>query len=298
MATGKRYYWIKLKESFFDDDGPVDFMMSQPSGANYVVLYQMLCLKTINTEGRLSNKIGEVLIQYDIKKIQRTCKYFSEDTIRVALNLYRSLGLIYEETSGTLVMSNHHAMVGSETDWAAQKRDQRQQPALPPGNTDEGAGVDNDVDNVHTDIRDTDIRDTDNRDLDTEIEEDTTLSAPQSGPCPFSKIRNLYHKICISFPAIKKIDGERRKAVAARWRTYKTLDTFEQLFTIAESSTFLKGQNDRNWIADFDWMMKASNFSKILEHKYDDRAAKPSGGVFGTLAKLHEEAGYDATGNG
>lgn len=29
----------------------VDFLMSQPNGASYVVLYQMLCLKTINTGG-------------------------------------------------------------------------------------------------------------------------------------------------------------------------------------------------------------------------------------------------------
>mgnify|MGYP000051898394 CR=1 FL=1 len=47
MATGKRFYWIKLKDSFMNSE-VVDFLMSQPNGANYVVLYQMLCLKTIN----------------------------------------------------------------------------------------------------------------------------------------------------------------------------------------------------------------------------------------------------------
>ena len=50
MATGKRYYWIKLKDSFMSSD-EIDYLMSQPDGANYVVLYQMLCLKTINTNG-------------------------------------------------------------------------------------------------------------------------------------------------------------------------------------------------------------------------------------------------------
>ena len=61
MATGKRYYWIKLRESFMTSD-TVDFLMSQKDGANYVVLYQMLCLKTINTGGRLSRTIGEIVI--------------------------------------------------------------------------------------------------------------------------------------------------------------------------------------------------------------------------------------------
>ena len=52
MATGKRYYWIKLKTSFMTSDA-VDFLMGEKDGANYVVLYQMLCLKTINTGGKL-----------------------------------------------------------------------------------------------------------------------------------------------------------------------------------------------------------------------------------------------------
>lgn len=41
MATGKRFYWMKLKESFMTSD-TIDYFMSQPDGANYVVLYQKL----------------------------------------------------------------------------------------------------------------------------------------------------------------------------------------------------------------------------------------------------------------
>ena len=84
MATGKRYYWIKLKDSFMSSD-EIDYLMSQPDGANYVVLYQMLCLKTINTNGCLVSKIGEMLIPYDAEKIQRECKWFPLSTVRLAL---------------------------------------------------------------------------------------------------------------------------------------------------------------------------------------------------------------------
>ena len=45
MATGKRFYWIKLKDSFMNSE-VVDFLMSQPNGANYVVLYQICLLYT------------------------------------------------------------------------------------------------------------------------------------------------------------------------------------------------------------------------------------------------------------
>lgn len=168
MSTPKRYYWIKLRESFMTGD-IVDFLMSQKDGANYVVLYQMLCLKTINTGGRMATQIGEVLVRYDIEKIQRDCKWFSADTIRIALNLYKGFGLIYEDLDGTLVLTDHKNLVGSETDAAARMRNYRAAcNALPSSNATEGEQRAN---NVTPDIRDKDIRDksldTRDRDIDT-----------------------------------------------------------------------------------------------------------------------------------
>ena len=100
LATGKRIYWMKLRESFMTSD-TVDYLMSLPNGSDYVILYQMLCLKTISTGGRLSRKIGEVVIKYDVPKIQRDLKWFSADTIRTALECFKSLGLVYEEDDGS-----------------------------------------------------------------------------------------------------------------------------------------------------------------------------------------------------
>lgn len=164
MATGKRYYWMKLKDSFMTSE-TVDFLMSQPNGSNYVVLYQMLCLKTINTEGRFERQIGAVLIPYDIEKIQRDTKWFTIDTIRVALKLYMQLELIYTDENGVLVIANHKDLVGSETDWAAKKSRQRlnacNAPSLPPVDTDGDSGGDIVPPNVPIENRDKreDIRD-------------------------------------------------------------------------------------------------------------------------------------------
>lgn len=185
MATGKRYYWIKLKESFMTSD-VVDFLMSQKDGANYVVLYQMLCLKTINTDGRLSRQIGEIIIPYDVEKIQRDCKWFSADTIRVALELYTRFGLVYRDESGTLVMADHENLVGSETDYAEKNRRIRsnQQRCLPDG----GHNVSDDVsENVSTDIRDKEYRDKENRDKSSDTDKDTDSaerSVDHSTPTP------------------------------------------------------------------------------------------------------------------
>lgn len=172
MATGKRYYWIKLKDSFMTSDS-VDYVMSQPNGSEYVVIYQMLCLKTINTNGRLARKIGDVVIPYDARKLSRDLKFFKAETIQKAIDIFRSLGLIYDD-NGILAMTDHENLVGCETDWSGQKRRQRDTPDGQTGGQAEDTSVDNartdrgqscgqNSENVHTDIRDKekdiDIRD-------------------------------------------------------------------------------------------------------------------------------------------
>lgn len=114
-----------------------------------------------------------------------------------------------------------------------------------------------------------------------------------NAPCPYQKIMELYHLHCPSYPKLRAISGNRKKAVSARWREYPNLQVFRELFMKAEASPFMKGNNDRNWTADFDWMMKASNMAKILEGKYDTKGEtqKPqSGSVFDALRQMHEEA--------
>lgn len=142
----KRYYWIKLKDGFFDTD-EIDFLLSQKNGSDYVVLYQMLCLKTINTKGNLVRMVGEMLMKYDEEKIQRDCKYFTLDTVRISLSLYKKLGLVYEEADGTIQIVDFDNMVGSETQGAIEKREQRA------NKNGIDRTIDKQIDNVYQDNR-------------------------------------------------------------------------------------------------------------------------------------------------
>ena len=139
----KRFYWLKLKSEFMNGE-IVDFLMSQKNGANYVVLYQMLVLKTMNTNGQLCSQLGEMLIPFDPEKIQRECKWFDIDTIRIAMELYSKLGLVYKNSDGILQITNYEDMVGSETYWAQRKRIERK------GNAERQA-----LDNVQDDVQNT-----------------------------------------------------------------------------------------------------------------------------------------------
>lgn len=89
---------------------------------------------------------------------------------------------------------------------------------------------------------------------------------------PYDSILNLYHSECKSFPKVRVLSNKRKKAISARWKFYKQdLETFRKVFRLAEESSFLKGQNRKNWSADFDWMMCDANMAKILDGKYKDR---------------------------
>lgn len=121
----KIFYYLKLSESFMNGN-TVDFLMSQKDGANYVVLYQMLIIKTINTGGKFGIQVGEVIIAFDVDKIVRDCKWFSKDTVIVALELYKKLGLVYKQENGIMTISNFEELVGSRTYWTIQKQIQKE----------------------------------------------------------------------------------------------------------------------------------------------------------------------------
>lgn len=95
---------------------------------------------------------------------------------------------------------------------------------------------------------------------------------------PYHMIQEYYNSVCRSYPRLVKMSEKRKKAIKARMNTGYTIDDFRALFDKAEASNFLKGKNERNWSADFDWLVCDGNMAKTLEGKYDNREVKPSPG--------------------
>ena len=95
---------------------------------------------------------------------------------------------------------------------------------------------------------------------------------PQKVECQkndYKAIADLYNSICISLPKVTAMSDNRQKAIAARLKHY-TVDQFREMFTKAENSAFLKGSNNRNWTANFDWLIKDANFAKVLDGNYEN----------------------------
>jgi len=114
-------------------------------------------------------------------------------------------------------------------------------------------------------------------------------AAIASAPAPYDEIVNLYNSICGSFPKVKRLSNDRRKAIKARLNDYG-LDDFRQLFTIAESTPFLKGKNPRNWAATFDWLISDKNMAKVLDGNYGDNSPATSS-AHGADGTTHPDGG-------
>ena len=89
----------------------------------------------------------------------------------------------------------------------------------------------------------------------------------------YNGIKDAYNRLCPSLPSVKTLSEARKKAIKARLNSY-TEDDLCEAFKLAEASDFLKGKNDRNWQADFDWILKDANIAKILDGKYNNKVGR------------------------
>ena len=70
------------------------------------------------------------------------------------------------------------------------------------------------------------------------------------------------------------ITEKRKHAIKLRIKEFG-IDKVKEAITIVASSSFCNGHNDRNWIADFDFVFNANKMTKILEGKFTDKTQPP-----------------------
>lgn len=122
--SNKKYYWLKLKEDFFEEDA-ISWIEEQEKGKEYCLFYLKLCLKSLKTNGLLIRNVGSMLVPYDAKTLAKVTST-DIDTVKVAMDIFTKIGLVQILENGEIFISQLQNMVGSETKWAEKKRLQRQ----------------------------------------------------------------------------------------------------------------------------------------------------------------------------
>ena len=78
-------------------------------------------------------------------------------------------------------------------------------------------------------------------------------------------------------PQCREVSKSRSVHAKARL-SERTLSDWHEIISRIQDSGFCRGENDRGWVATFDWLLKPDTAVKVLEGKYDDRAKHTSGG--------------------
>ena len=116
----RKYYWLKFKEDFFDED-TIQWLEEQNNGKEYCLFYLKLCLKSLKTNGILIRSVGQILVPYDVKKLGEITNT-DTDTVIVAMEVFKKIGLVQILDNGEIYLTQLKNMVGSESKWAKYKR--------------------------------------------------------------------------------------------------------------------------------------------------------------------------------
>ena len=271
--------WIKITTDIFDDEKILLIESLPDADAIIVIWFKLLCLA-----GKQNNS-GVFLMNDRIPytdKMLATIFRRKESTVQLALQTFESFGMI-ELVDGVITIPNwgkHQSLDQLESRKEYMRKymqDYRQKQGLIAGKTNSKV---NSKTNVSTPEEETEIE------IDSEIEPERKREQDRFN---YQAIVDLYNETCVSFPSVRSLSEARKKAIKARFASY-SLEDFRELFIKAEASSFLKGKNDRNWQANFDWLIKDANMAKVLDGNYDDKPKQYQSGKTNRVAQQLDES--------
>lgn len=271
--------WIKIVTDIFDNRKIRQIEVMPDGDSILVIWFKLICLA-----GRINDN-GLVYVTEDIPYTdEMLAAQFNRPlaTVRLALNIFQKFKMIeivddflclpswekYQSTDKLEKMRSKHA----ERQARYRERKRLELAEVTSHVTsrvtsrnalEEDKEEDRDIDKE----RDIDITSTNVDVCSDDLPEPTAV---QRKPVPYEQIRKLYNDICHSFPACRVLSENRKKAIKARFAAGYTLEDFQELFRKAEASSFLKGKNNRTWMANLDWLIKDGNMAKVLDGNYDD----------------------------
>lgn len=248
--------WIKITTDIFDDEKILLIESLPDAYAIITVWFKLLCLA-----GKQNNS-GVFMLGKNAytETMLATIFRMKESTVTMALRTFEQFGMV-EIVDGVITIPNWEKH--QRLDKMEQAKEQtRQRVARHRERQKMLAECNVTVTQCNADRIE--------EDKDKDKEEDVR------GKVDCQQIVDMYNTVCRSLPCVLSLSDSRKKAIKARLCTY-SLDDFKTVFENAEASSFLKGGNERNWTATFDWIIKDSNMAKVLDGNYADKPAQRKG---------------------
>ena len=255
--------WIKITTDIFDDEKILLIESLPDSYAIITVWFKLLCLagKQNNSGVFMMGRIAYT------DKMLATIFRMKETTVTMALQTFQQFGMV-EIVDGVITIPNWNKHQTLDSYEAKKERDrlyQAQRRANQRALVAQSSDTSSDGRTTQSSYV---VVSEEDKDKEREKELD---NKKESKSCQQSV--DLYHSMCKSFRSVRSLSDASKKLFKARLNTY-TLDDFRTVFENAEASSFLKGSNDRNWTATFDWLIKDANMAKVLEGNYADKGKR------------------------
>ena len=262
--------WIKICTDIFDDE-KILFIETMPEADSLIVIwFKLLCMA-----GKQNNKGVFMLTDTIAYTDEMFATIFRRpvNTVRLALKTFENYGMVKIINNAVTIPNWEKHKIRDTLERNEEKTRQRvaayreKQKLLTTNDC-------NEYSNVTVTLRNADRIDK-NREEENRIEEeknrdtqracareesDEGETLPEFENPLYKQIAKLYNGTCTSLPKVTTISSARERVIKQ----------FQTLFRKAQASKFLTGKNKNNWRANFDWLMNATNFAKVLDGNYDD----------------------------
>lgn len=122
MSDNKKYYYLKLKENFFDSEEMI-LLQNMQDGYLYSDILMKLYLRSLKNEGKL---MVRDLIPYTPSALAQVVRH-QIGTVEKALKIFQELGLVEILDNGAIYMLDIQNFIGESSTEADRKRKYRSQ---------------------------------------------------------------------------------------------------------------------------------------------------------------------------
>ena len=217
MSDNKKYYYLRLKDNFFDSD-ELKILESMKDGYLYSNILLKLYLRSLKNDGKL---VVNDRIPYNAEMLASVTGH-QIGTVKQALSIFKDLGLIDVLENGAIYMLDIQNFIGKGSSEADRKREYRQR-------------IETDRTNVQTNLRQ--ISEKSPPEIEIELEKEIKIEKEIDSSASTTTKRKRFEKPTLS--EIKAYCIERNNNVDA-----------QHFFDYYESNGWKVGKNSmKNWQA-------------------------------------------------
>ena len=256
MSDNKKYYYLRLKDNFFDSD-ELKILESMKDGYLYSNILLKLYLRSLKNDGKL---VVNDRIPYNAEMLASVTGH-QIGTVKQALSIFKDLGLIDVLENGAIYMLDIQNFIGKGSSEADRKREYRQR-------------IETDRTNVQTNLRQ--ISKKSPPEIEIELEKEIKIEKEIDSSASTTTKRKRFEKPTLS--EIEQYCIERNNNVNA-----------EQFFDYYESNGWKVGKNSMK-----DWKAAVRTWERSEYRKHNSKKNSKEDAI-NVVKELMEEYEQSAT---